>query len=537
MNRSVEVLGTIRVSQLTGTTDLDEPEPNQKWPLLIDAEHWPLLTDTGRWDAIGVDLGAATEHNGRLYIFFGDVATKRSSIPLNADLVAWTDEPKVLRHGGHLPSGWKFVLPHEPAGERGQTEWRFCGKCGTLFYDGYDNFKGVCHKGDTHKAIGLRFIIPAQETGAQAGQLNWRYCGKCASLFYDGYDNFKGICPKEGTHEAIGWNFLLPFEPTGVLGQYDWRYCGKCAGLFWNGGAHKGLCRGAPGGGFHLNAVLRQDGWFAPFTGTDLIGQTLSLETPNGAFSYAGKVWVFAGFGDAKYTKHKRPGDPAPGCYLTSNERPDQDGLYQTEFLFSPQIGWCPRDTNRDRLESHAPLGYKFLLSHDIPEGPNQQSNYRFCKRCATLFWAGNGEARTRCHRGGSHEAAGHNYVLLHSVTEDGQNQANWHRCAKCASVFWNGDHINGLCPAGDQHQPTPHNLLLTHPSLEEDATNQANWRYCGKCFALFFDGYPEKGVCPKDGVGHSAIGFNFVLPHDIGETAERQVNWRYCGKCFALFF
>ena len=38
MSRSVELLGTGRVGQLTGTTDLDEPEPNQKWPHLVDAE-------------------------------------------------------------------------------------------------------------------------------------------------------------------------------------------------------------------------------------------------------------------------------------------------------------------------------------------------------------------------------------------------------------------------------------------------------------------------------------------------------------------
>ena len=413
------------------------------------------------------------------------MATKHSGIPLNADLVAWTDEPKVLRHGGHLPLGWKFVLPYEPTGERGQPEWRYGGKCGALFFDGYDNFKGVC--------------------------------------------------PTDGTHVAVGWNFLLPFEPTGVPGQPDWRYCGKCAGLFWNGGAHKGICRGAPGGGFHLNAVLRCDGWFDPFTATAPVGQTLSLETPNGAFSYAGKVWVFAGFSDAKYSQHMRPGDPAPGCYLTSKERPDQAGPDQTEFHFSPRIGWCLHDANRDRLENHTPLGYKFLLSHDIPEGPNRQAHYRFCRKCTTLFWDGDGEATSRCHRGGRHEADGLKYVLLHSVAEDVQNQANWQHCVKCASGFWNGDNTNGLCPAGDEHQPSPHNLLLTHPSLEEEATHQANWRYCGKCFALFFEGYAEKGVCPKDRAGHSAIGFNFVLPPNPGEDVLTQGGGRFCTKCHGV--
>ena len=97
-----QLLGTVRIGQLTGTTDLDRPEPGRRWPLLVDAEQQPLLTDTGRWGAIGLDLGSNTEHAGRLYIFFGDVSTGQSGIRVNADLVAWVDETEVLRHGGHL---------------------------------------------------------------------------------------------------------------------------------------------------------------------------------------------------------------------------------------------------------------------------------------------------------------------------------------------------------------------------------------------------------------------------------------------------
>jgi hypothetical protein len=504
----------------------------------VDAEHQPLLTDTGRWGAIGLDLGANTEHDGRLYIFFGDVWTGQSGIPVNADLVAWVDETTVLRHGGHLAVGWKFVLPFEPTDQQGQRDWRFCGKCGGLFYDGYPSFKGACHRGGTHQAIGWRFVVPARETGVETGQPAWRYCGQCAGLFYDGYPQFKGVCPNGGSHQAIGWEFLLPYEPTGVQGQPDWRYCAKCAGLYWDGGAHKGVCEGAPGGGVHLNAVVRANGRFDPFTATDPVGETLSLETPNGAFSHAGRVWVFAGFGDPKYTGHKRPGDPMAGCYLTSKVQPDLPGIFTTEFLFSPRIGWCPRDSSRDRLESHAPLGYRFFLSHSIPESTNLQANYRFCRKCAALFWDGDSHFKGRCHRGGSHEAAGLNYVLQHSLAEDAQHQANWRRCSKCASVFWNGDPANsGLCAAAGLHQAGTLDLLLTHPSLEEDATTQANWRFCGKCFGLFWDGYGEKGACPKDGAGHSSIGFDFLLSHDVDATPERQRDWRFCGKCFGLFY
>ena len=135
-----------------------------RWPLLVDAEQWPLLTDTGKWGAVGVDLGANTEHNGRTYIFFGDVATShQSGIALNADMVAWIDDPEVLLHGGHLALGWNFILPFEPTSVQGQPDWRFCGKCGSLFWDGDPAFKGFCHRDQgIHEAIGLRFVIPCR---------------------------------------------------------------------------------------------------------------------------------------------------------------------------------------------------------------------------------------------------------------------------------------------------------------------------------------------------------------------------------------
>src|SRR5581483_8438051 len=93
----------------------------------------------------GVDLGANTEHAGRLYVFFGDAATTDDSgNPINSDLIAWTDETEVLRHGGHLAMGYTFVLPHDVAEDaNNQGSWRFCAKCNGLFFDGYPH-KGVC---------------------------------------------------------------------------------------------------------------------------------------------------------------------------------------------------------------------------------------------------------------------------------------------------------------------------------------------------------------------------------------------------------
>ncbi|SOD92180.1 hypothetical protein [Spirosoma fluviale] len=534
----IQVLSTTRVGQLTGSTDLGAQHP--KWPLLVDAQHFPLLNDTGHWGAQGADLGANTEHSdGRLYIFFGDTTkTQNSPNKQNTDLVAWTDETNVLEHGGHLALGLNFTLPFEPTSVPGQPDWRFCGKCSTLFWDGDAHFKGVCSKGRGHTAIGLRFVLPFEPTSV-SGQPEWRFCGKCAGLFWNGEAN-KGACPTGGMHEAIGFRFVIPFGTTAIAGQPNWRFCGNCRGLFWDGDANKGLCTGAPGGGFHLHGVLNNTGIFDPFSADPPIGQTLSLEVPNGAFSYAGKVYVFAGIGDPKYTNEPpRFGDPAVGAYLVSKARPDLPGPYRKEFLYSPRIGWCPTDERRNVLESHQPLGFKFIVSHSIPVSSTQQGDWRFCAKCATMFWDGDATDKGICSRGGSHKAVGFSYVLTHSVGEDSQNQANWHRCRKCAALFWNGNpQQRGLCPGGDTHEPTGVNLVMPHSSLNEDPHRQLNWRFCRKCGGLFWDGDGSfKGTCSTDGRGHEAIGFNFALAHDVNEDGQNQQHWRFCKKCAGLFW
>lgn len=104
----IQKISTTRIVQLTGGYD-----PEEK----------PVLNNTVPWRVAGVDLGANTEHNGRLYFFFGDVVpTPRGSWPpYDSDLVAYTEgsspEPSgfrltpVTRDGAfypftvHIPGG------------------------------------------------------------------------------------------------------------------------------------------------------------------------------------------------------------------------------------------------------------------------------------------------------------------------------------------------------------------------------------------------------------------------------------------------
>ena len=611
----MRLLSTRRVGQLSGTSD-----PNT-WPNRVDAQDWPLLNDTRKWGAIGFDEGANTEHEGRLYIFTGDVnpATWDDNTPLNSDLVAWTDENKILAHGGHLPLGWNFVLPSVETGGaqgqrdwrlcancsglfwagdpnfqgvcvngRGQPQWRFCGNCGGLFWNGDQTFKGVCPKGGPHSAIGWNFVLPSQETGGGRGQDQWRFCGNCGGLFWDGDPNFKGVCPHGGEHSPAGWNFILPSVETGggqgqdqwrfcgncgglfwngdqkfkgvcsvggehspkgwdfilpsvetgggvhvavgwnfilpsvetgggdgqrewrfcgrcgglfwnwdqnfkgvcprggehsatgwnfilptadaggVQGKAEWRFCARCGGLFWDGDSNKGVCPGAPGGGFHLQAIQRA-GAYWPFQAEAPIGLTLSDETPGAAFSYGGRVYVFAGISEAFFSGQTRPGDPEYGLYLTSSDRPDQPVTFRTEFLFNPRLGVCPVDGS-----NHDVLGYQFVLPYGSPAGQGEQSDWFACLKCGCLFKSAHTPAPLgskptlqggHCPAGGRHEAADPrlgppnpvNLKLPFGTAEDGLNQANWRRCKSCEGLFWNGDPSGnkGFCPATSK----PHEL------------------------------------------------------------------------------
>ncbi len=346
---TLQLLGTARIGQLTGSTSPSDPP----WPDPIDAQGWPLLNETGKWGVNGVDLGANTEHDdGRLYFFFGDVA-----IDKNPDFIAWTDDRSVLRHGGHLAIGWNFFIPNDHQGAvdtTGQRRWRFCLKCGGMFWAPDNVPAGVCPKNGAHEfhSESFEFFLPNDHQGATdaTGQKDWRFCRKCHGLFWaENGDPTGSICPNPdggSTHDPIGWNFHLPNDHQGAgpaTGQ-QWRFCAGCHGLFWNEDGFKGLCPGAPGGGVHLHPLLGAPTMFAPFTVGPPIGALGANETPTGAFSYGGKVYAFVWVGP-----NVNPLRVA-GSYLVSNPDPAHRSVFDIEspvfskFDGSPVGFWqvCP---------------------------------------------------------------------------------------------------------------------------------------------------------------------------------------------------
>jgi hypothetical protein len=71
--------------------------------------------------------------------------------------------------------------------------------CFVMFWDGQAD-KGRCAAGDGHAAYGFNFGLP-HDNPANTGQPNWRFCGKCRTLFFDDPNNpNKGRCPAGAGH-------------------------------------------------------------------------------------------------------------------------------------------------------------------------------------------------------------------------------------------------------------------------------------------------------------------------------------------------
>ncbi len=272
--------------------------------------------------------------------------------------------------GQHSAAGYNFVLPHDAQGnDKAQTDWRFCGKCYDMFFDGYPTNKGICTAGERHEtfgeheAIGYSFVLPHDVQGTSTAQASWRFCSKCNMMFFDGYPNNKGICANGGGHTATGYNFVLPHDVSETSkAQASWRFCTKCNTVFFDGyPSNKGKC--ASGGG-HTAA-----------------GYNFVLPHDVQASNNAQASWRFCGKCSTMFF----------------------DGY--------PQKGACPGAAKKIKIDGHVAAGYNFILPHDIPASTNSQTTWRFCNKCNTMFFDGYPQKGV-CSVGGAHTAVGYNFVL-----------------------------------------------------------------------------------------------------------------------------
>ncbi|MBV9481904.1 MAG: hypothetical protein JOZ87_35710 [Chloroflexi bacterium] len=217
-------------------------------------------------------------------------------------------------------------------------------------------------------------------------------------------------------------------------------------------------------------------------------------------------IWGAFGFDECANTEHNGrlyffSGDVKCKSFLT-NPLNNSDLVAWTDDIQVLQHG------------GHRAEGFDFSLPHDIAEDANHQARWRYCVRCAGLFFDGYDDKgfQNLCPQGGSHAPNGYNFVLPHDTAEDDQHQGLWRYCTQCGGLFFDGYQdktFQNICPKGGNHVPAGSNFVLPYaiPSnnvpedeptdIPEDANNQPHWRYCVICGALFFNGYSNKGQCP----------------------------------------
>ena len=109
--------------------------------------------------------------------------------------------------------------------------------------------------------------------------------------------------------------------------------------------------------------------------------------------------------------------------------------------------------------------------------------------------------------------------------------QDNWRWCKKCQALTFAGNATLGPCPFDAQ----PHNHAGSgdYALVQNDVAmpGQHNWRWCKKCQALCFAGSQTLGKCSAGGLHDHTGSGNYVLEQS-GDGTLGQHNWRWCKKC-----
>jgi hypothetical protein len=177
--------------------------------------------------------------------------------------------------------------------------------------------------------------------------------------------------------------------------------------------------------------------------------------------------------------------------------------------------------------DEHVSNGESFQVPHtSIDPYALGQPDWRFCDKCNSLFWNGDGNNGVCARDGGPHRAAGFNFQVPFTAEDVTQPDLYWRYCVKCAALFH--QHDGGACPK--DHQPHAAGGWYFSPSqnIPDSLEWQGDWRLCIKCAGLYFDGYTDKGHCPADGQGH------FHSPLDSPDTHTGD-QFRYCVRCHGL--
>ncbi|GAA2678941.1 CAP domain-containing protein [Streptomyces lunalinharesii] len=126
--------------------------------------------------------------------------------------------------GGHKAWGFAYGFSSDATeSPTQQINWRQCGKCYALYFDGFLDNKGVCPTGGGHQASGyMCAVLHDGSVETPTRQTNWRSCGKCQAMFFDGFPE-KGACATGGGHQASGWTYVIDHWTDEPQDSMDWQ--------------------------------------------------------------------------------------------------------------------------------------------------------------------------------------------------------------------------------------------------------------------------------------------------------------------------
>jgi hypothetical protein len=127
-------------------------------------------------------------------------------------------------HGGTVT--YNYLIPHDVGGNYPQPNWRWCTYCDALYYGGHESTSRCPNSQSNpywpHHNRGVSFnyslFYYSGPTGTNDPQLNWRWCGRCQGLFYDGSlpRGASNICPAgSGGHTPGSGSYDYGLDWTG----------------------------------------------------------------------------------------------------------------------------------------------------------------------------------------------------------------------------------------------------------------------------------------------------------------------------------
>ncbi|MGI8666544.1 MAG: hypothetical protein ACR2N4_11015, partial [Jatrophihabitans sp.] len=147
-----------------------------------------------------------------------------------------------------------------------QVDWRYCQACAALKYSNSTTFNpGACCEYNSNNGRyngahtpGSRDYYLPTTASEWPGQSGWRYCGKCGVLYWPGTPRYDAVTPTGAGHcswDAAGhsgtsYNYRVPYTAVLSAGtgyQAGWRWCSRCGALVWGASTADPYCGGIIG--------------------------------------------------------------------------------------------------------------------------------------------------------------------------------------------------------------------------------------------------------------------------------------------------